>query len=64
MTVPKAFHQAVKPTFALSMQTRDERTPGKPAMDIQMISKSIGDAKELISGVMAELKLKGSAEKD
>jgi hypothetical protein len=39
------------------------RTPGKPAMDIQIISKSISDAKELIAGVMAELKVKGSAEK-
>jgi hypothetical protein len=32
------------------------RQPGKPAMDIQLISRSITDAKELISGVMAELK--------
>lgn len=32
------------------------RQPGKPAMDIQLISKSITDAKDLISGVMAELK--------
>jgi hypothetical protein len=32
------------------------RQPGKPAMDIQLISKSISDAKELISGVMGELK--------
>jgi len=35
------------------------RTPGKPAMDIQIITKSISDAKELIAGVMADLKLKG-----
>jgi hypothetical protein len=34
------------------------RQPGKPAMDIQVISKSITDAKELIASVMAELKLK------
>ncbi len=34
------------------------RQPGKPAMDIQVISKSISDAKELIAGVMAELKVK------
>jgi hypothetical protein len=34
------------------------RQPGKPAMDIQVISKSISDAKELIASVMAELKLK------
>ncbi len=32
------------------------RQPGKPAMDIQLISKSITDAKELIAGVMAEIK--------
>ena len=32
------------------------RQLGKPAMDIQLISKSITDAKDLISGVMAELK--------
>ena len=37
------------------------RTPGKPAMDIQIITKSISDAKELIAGVMADLKLKDSA---
>jgi hypothetical protein len=34
------------------------RQPGKPAMDIQMITQSISDAKELISSVMAELKQK------
>jgi hypothetical protein len=32
------------------------RQPGKPAMDIQVIAKSIGDAKELIASVMTELK--------
>ena len=32
------------------------RQPGKPAMDVQLISKGITDAKELIAGVMAELK--------
>jgi hypothetical protein len=32
------------------------RQPGKPAMDIQMITRSIGDAKELISSVLEELK--------
>ena len=32
------------------------RTPGRPTMDIQIITKSIADAKELIAGVMAELK--------
>lgn len=40
------------------------RTPGKPAMDIQIITKSISDAKELIAGVMTDLKVKDSAEKD
>lgn len=35
---------------------RSSRQPGKPAMDIQLISKSISDAKELIGGVMSELK--------
>ncbi len=34
------------------------RQPGKPAMDIQAISKAITDAKELIASVMAELKVK------
>ena len=32
------------------------RQPGKPAMDIQAITKSISDAKELISSVLQELK--------
>jgi hypothetical protein len=31
------------------------RQAGKPAMDIQLISKSLTDAKELISSVMEEL---------
>lgn len=34
------------------------RQPGKPAMDIQIITKSIVDAKDLISGVMSELKVR------
>lgn len=34
------------------------RQPGKPAMDIQMITQSIADAKELISSVLEELKPK------
>ena len=34
------------------------RQPGKPAMDIRIITKQISDAKELIAGVMAELKTK------
>jgi len=32
------------------------RHPGKPAMDIQMITRSITDAKELIMSVLEELK--------
>ena len=32
------------------------RHPGKPAMDIQTITRSISDAKELISSVLQELK--------
>ena len=34
------------------------RQPGKPAMDIQMISQGITDAKDLIADVMGELKRK------
>ncbi|MGI8990103.1 MAG: hypothetical protein ACR2I2_11040 [Bryobacteraceae bacterium] len=37
---------------------RSVRQPGKPAMDIQLIAKAIADAKELIAGVMGELKVK------
>jgi hypothetical protein len=32
------------------------RQPGRPAMDIQLISKSLVDAKELVTSVMDELK--------
>ncbi len=32
------------------------RQPGKPAMDIQIISKCLTDAKELVSDVMQHLK--------
>ena len=34
------------------------RQPGKPAMDIQMISALLTGAKELVSSVMTELKQK------
>jgi hypothetical protein len=34
------------------------RQPGKPAMDVQIITKCITDAKDLIASVMAELKEK------
>lgn len=36
------------------------RQPGRPAMDIQIISKCLTDAKELVSGVMTELKNKST----
>ena len=39
-----------------SVYCRSARTPGKPAMDIQMINKGLEDAKELVSSVMQELK--------
>jgi len=32
------------------------RQPGRPAMDIQIISKCLTDAKQLVSDVMTELK--------
>ena len=34
------------------------RQPGKPAMDVQLIDRSLADAKELINSVMEELKRK------
>jgi hypothetical protein len=34
------------------------RQPGKPAMDVQLIDRSLADAKELIASVMEELKRK------
>jgi adenine deaminase len=36
------------------------RQPGKPAMDVQMISECLTGAKELVTSVMAELQLKKS----
>jgi hypothetical protein len=35
---------------------QNQRWPGKPVMDIQMIMKNLTDAKELIQSVMQELK--------
>lgn len=35
------------------------RQPGKPAMDIQIISKTLVDAKELVTSVMDKLKTQG-----
>ena len=32
------------------------RQPGKPAMDVQIILKSLNDAKELVSSVIQDLK--------
>lgn len=37
------------------------RQPGKPAMDVQLISKCLTDAKELVGGVMDEIKKKSKA---
>ena len=34
------------------------RQPGKPAMDVQIVSQCLTDAKDLISSVMTELKSK------
>jgi hypothetical protein len=36
------------------------RQPGKPAMDVQIISKCLTDAKELVAAVMAEIQRKKS----
>jgi hypothetical protein len=38
------------------------RQPGKPAMDIQMISKCLTDAKELVANVMDEIKRSKASE--
>jgi hypothetical protein len=35
---------------------QSSRQPGKPAMDVQIILKSLNDAKELVSSVLQELK--------
>ena len=35
---------------------QSQRWPGKPVMDIQMVMKNLGDAKELIQSVMEKLK--------
>src|SRR5713226_2048458 len=37
---------------------QSQRWPGKPVLDIQIIMKSLTDAKELIQSVMEELKKK------
>ena len=38
------------------------RQPGKPAMDVQIITKQIADAKELVIDVMTSLKVKSQAD--
>lgn len=38
------------------------RQPGKPAMDLQLILKLIGDAKELVTDVMDHLKANRAAQ--
>ncbi len=35
---------------------QSSRQPGRPAMDIQLISKALVDAKELVGSAMTELK--------
>jgi hypothetical protein len=40
---------------------QSQRWPGKPVMDIQIIMKSLTDAKELIQSVMEELKDKNKS---
>ncbi|MCU0245322.1 MAG: hypothetical protein MUC42_02040 [Bryobacter sp.] len=37
------------------------RQPGKPAMDVQIVLKLLGDSKELVQSVMAEMKAKRAA---
>ena len=39
------------------------RQPGKPAMDIQMISKCLTDAKQLVVDVMGKLKSEAAKER-
>jgi len=36
------------------------RQPGRPAMDIQIITKNLGQAKELVASVMEELQRKAA----
>jgi hypothetical protein len=40
---------------------QSQRWPGKPVMDIQLIMKSLTDAKELVQSVMEELKKEKTA---
>ena len=43
---------------------QSQRWPGKPVMDIQIIMKSLTDAKELIQSVMQELQKKELQKKE
>jgi hypothetical protein len=43
---------------------QSQRWPGKPVMDIQIVMKSLSDAKELIQSVMEELKKKSLRESE
>ena len=40
---------------------QSQRWPGKPVMDVQIIMKSLADAKELIQSVMEALRKNGAA---
>src|ERR1700721_1676030 len=40
---------------------QSQRWPGKPVMDIQIIMKSLSDAKELIQSVMEDMKKGGDS---
>lgn len=37
---------------------QSSRTPGKPAMDVQIVLKLLADSKELVTGVMDDLRRK------
>jgi hypothetical protein len=41
---------------------QSQRWPGKPALDIQIVMKSLTEAKELISSVMEELRKERDAQ--
>ena len=38
------------------------KQPGRPAMDIQIITRSLGQAKELVASVMDELRRKAAVQ--
>ena len=41
---------------------QSQRYPGRPVMDVELILKSVNDAKELIKTVMDELQKQGDAQ--